>query len=64
MATALLALGLVLGVEGLILALVPDRLEALLDTLRAMPVEARRLAGLLALAVGIGLVVLARSLGA
>lgn len=64
MSTALLALGLVLCVEGAILALLPDRLEALLETLRAMPVEARRLAGLLALVVGLGLVLSARGLAA
>ncbi len=63
-ATALLALGLVLCAEGLILALAPARLESLLDALRAMPVEARRLAGLLALVMGVGLVVAARGIGA
>ncbi len=64
MVTALWALGLVLTVEGLILALMPARLESLLDSLREMPVEARRLAGLLALVAGVGLVLLARQAGA
>lgn len=61
--TALLALGLVLCAEGLVLALAPARLENLLDALRAMTLEARRLAGLLALVVGLFLVVLARGMG-
>ncbi len=64
MATMLWALGLVLIAEGLVLALLPGRLEGLLDALRAMPPEARRLAGLLALVAGVGLTVLARRIGA
>lgn len=63
-AKILLALGLVLSVEGLVFALAPARLDQFLDALRQMPVEARRLAGLLALAVGVALIALARAAGA
>lgn len=64
MATALLALGLVLCVEGLVFALAPQRLEDLLEALRQMPVDLRRVIGLGALALGVALVWAAKSLGA
>lgn len=64
MATVLLAIGLVLCVEGLVFALAPSRLEEVLDILRNMPAETRRLIGLTALAIGVVLVWLAKSLGA
>ncbi|MBV1903071.1 MAG: DUF2065 domain-containing protein [Marinosulfonomonas sp.] len=63
MATIILAVGLVLCVEGLVFALAPSRLEDVLDALRKMPAETRRLIGLAALAVGVFLIWLARSLG-
>ncbi|TDL79839.1 DUF2065 domain-containing protein [Palleronia sediminis] len=62
MGWAATALGLVLLIEGLALALAPSRIEEVLDRLRAMPVEARRLIGLLALATGLALVLLGRAL--
>ena len=61
--TIILAVGLVLCVEGLVFALAPSRLEDVLDMLRNMPPETRRLIGLAALAVGFFLVWLARSIG-
>lgn len=64
MTTLILALGLVLCLEGLIFVLAPSRLEDLLEALRAMPVEARRLVGLIALVAGVFLIAAARSLGA
>lgn len=64
MATALLGLGLVLVVEGLIYAVAPRVVEDLLAALRAMPVESRRLVGLVALATGVTLVWMAKALGA
>ncbi len=64
MATILLAIGLVAIVEGLVFALAPSRLEDLMRVIADMPVETRRLLGLTALAVGVFLVTLARSLGA
>ncbi len=64
MATALLGLGLVLVVEGLVLALAPSRLEEILAMLARLPLETRRLLGLAAMTLGVLLVALARSLGA
>ncbi|MDJ0628691.1 MAG: DUF2065 domain-containing protein [Rhodobacter sp.] len=64
MATILLALGLVLCVEGLVFALAPSRLEDAMEALRNIPADTRRLIGLAALAVGVLLVWLAKSLGA
>jgi uncharacterized protein YjeT (DUF2065 family) len=62
--TILLAIGLVCIVEGLVFALAPSRLEDLLAVLRDIPVEGRRLIGLIALILGVILVSLAKSLGA
>ncbi len=64
MATILLALGLVLCVEGLVFALAPSRLEDLLDALRQIPVDARRMIGLAALAIGVTLIWIAKTWGA
>lgn len=64
MATALLALGLVLVVEGLVWALAPRAVEDMLAMLRAMSPDMRRLIGLAALAAGVALVGMARALGA
>ncbi|MGY6411158.1 MAG: DUF2065 domain-containing protein [Alkalilacustris sp.] len=63
MSWVLLAIGLVLVVEGLVFALAPSRLEEMLALIARMPVETRRLIGLLALTVGVGLVWAARALG-
>jgi len=56
-----LALGLVLCLEGLAIALAPSRIEDVLDFLARMPLDQRRLLGLGALALGVVLVWLARS---
>ncbi|SEN08154.1 hypothetical protein SAMN04488012_105186 [Palleronia salina] len=64
MATILLAIGLVLIIEGLVFALAPSRLEDLLAALKQMPIETRRLVGFGALTLGVILVAWARSLGA
>ena len=63
-AVTLLAIGLVLIVEGLVYAMAPSLIEDLLDMLRALPLETRRMMGLAALAAGVALVWLAKSLGA
>ncbi|MBE2276375.1 MAG: DUF2065 family protein [Rhodobacteraceae bacterium] len=63
MTWAVLALGLVLVVEGLVLALAPARLEEVLRLLVALGAERRRLLGLLTLALGVALIALARALG-
>jgi len=60
--TTLLALGLVLIVEGLVYALAPSLVEQLLEALRALPVAMRRNLGLAALAIGVILVWAAKSL--
>ena len=59
----LLALGLVLVVEGLVFALAPSRLEEMLALIARMPVETRRLIGLTALAMGVLLIWIARAIG-
>ena len=61
---ALLAIGLVLIVEGLVYALAPSLIEDLLDRLRTLPLETRRTMGLVALAAGVLLVWLAKTFGA
>ncbi len=61
-AMILLGLGLVLTLEGLVLALAPSRLEAALAFLLRLPVETRRRLGLLALALGVVVIWLAKGL--
>lgn len=64
MAEIILALGLVLVVEGLVYVLAPSLVERLLEMLRALPEEQRRTAGMAALALGVALIWLAHQLGA
>jgi uncharacterized protein len=56
-----LALGLVLALEGLVLALAPRRIEDALRFLASLPADQRRLIGLCAVAVGILVIALAKS---
>lgn len=56
----LLGLGLVLVFEGLVLALLPNRLEELIRLVGELPVDTRRLMGLAAVAAGVFLVWLTR----
>ncbi len=56
----LTGLGLVAVIEGLVLALAPLRFEDLLEALRQVPVQTRRNLGLIAVAIGVALVWLAR----
>ena len=63
LALLLLAVGLVLSLEGLVLALAPSRIDELLDLIRRMPVETRRNLGLGAVALGLALIWLATGLG-
>lgn len=63
MGIAILAIGLVLIVEGLVYALAPSLFEDMLVALRALTLEQRRMIGLAALALGVALVWLAASLG-
>ena len=56
----LLGLGFVAIVEGLFLALAPGRLGSVLDAVRALGPDRLRTVGLAAVALGVGLVWLAR----
>lgn len=60
MSFVLLAIGLVLAVEGLVLALAPRRIEDALRLILSLGVDRRRMIGLGALALGVLLVWLAR----
>ena len=62
MTWALLGLGLVLVIEGLALALAPSRVEQVLALLVSLGRDRRRLAGLVSVALGTGLIWLARHL--
>jgi uncharacterized protein YjeT (DUF2065 family) len=57
----LLALGFVAIVEGLVLALAPSHLRAVLELIQQMEPERRRVFGLLAVTVGVALVWVARA---
>ena len=57
-----LAIGLVLAVEGLVLALAPSRITDLLAMILRLPVETRRTLGLAGMALGAALIWLARAL--
>jgi uncharacterized protein YjeT (DUF2065 family) len=56
MSFVVLAIGLVLAVEGLVLALAPRRMEDALRLILTLGEDRRRLIGLAGLAVGVGLV--------
>ncbi|MGI9391055.1 MAG: DUF2065 domain-containing protein [Boseongicola sp.] len=58
----LLGLGLVLVFEGLVFALAPSRLEELVRIIAEMPLETRRAFGLVAVAIGVILVWIARAI--
>ena len=62
LALILLGIGMVLTVEGLVLALAPTRIEQMLDLLRAMSPDTRRGLGLGALALGVAIIWLAQRL--
>lgn len=64
MELVLLALGLVLILEGLVYALAPSLIEDLLAALRALSMEARRLIGLFCIVIGLIFVWCAHMLGA
>lgn len=63
-ATIILSIGLVLIIEGLVLALAPSRIEDIIAFLASLPVETRRVIGFIALLFGVVLMALARGLGA
>ena len=53
MSQIVLALGLVLAVEGLVLALAPRRIEDALRLIASLGLDQRRMIGLIALALGV-----------
>jgi hypothetical protein len=57
---ALLGLGFVAVLEGLLVALAPDRVERLLEAFRAIGPDRLRPLGLVSVALGVGLIWLAR----
>ncbi len=63
METILLGIGLVFVLEGLVLALAPSRIDEILELLRQMSVETRRLLGMLGVTTGAILLLLAGWLG-
>lgn len=63
MTLVLLAIGLVLVLEGLALALAPSRIEDLLAFFAGLSRDQRRLMGLVAMALGVALIAFARALG-
>jgi uncharacterized protein YjeT (DUF2065 family) len=58
-----LGFGLVLVIEGLVFALAPSRLDDLVAAMAALTKDQRRVIGLVAVALGVGLVWLARAIG-
>ncbi|PZX47305.1 hypothetical protein LY56_00602 [Roseinatronobacter thiooxidans] len=56
--TLVLALGLVLVFEGLVFVLAPRRIEDILRMLASLPIDARRMIGMVALVLGAVLVTL------
>jgi len=63
MAWIALGLGLVLVIEGLVFALAPSRLDEIVEMMAKLTPEQRRGMGVAAVAVGVGLVWLAKTLG-
>ena len=63
MSWLLLGFGLVLMIEGLVYALAPWLVEDLLEALRQLPLDQRRIVGFLTLALGVVAVLAAVSLG-
>jgi len=59
--TLLAAFGLMLFFEGLVFALAPFRLQDLVEAIRDIPPERRRLIGLVAMVIGVIIVWLAQS---
>jgi uncharacterized protein YjeT (DUF2065 family) len=56
----LLAFGLVLVIEGALYALAPERMKRLLEAMQTQPADRLRIAGLVAAAIGVALMWLAR----
>ena len=63
-ANILLAIGLVLIIEGLVYALAPSLVEDLLEALKNLSLEMRRTFGFLVLVLGVCFLLAARTMGA
>ncbi|WP_293448980.1 DUF2065 domain-containing protein [Planktotalea sp.] len=63
-ANILLAIGLVMIIEGLVYALAPSLVEDLLEALRNLSLEMRRTFGLLVMVLGVCFLFAARALSA
>jgi len=63
-ANLLLAIGLVCIIEGLVYALAPSLVEDLLEALKQMSLEMRRVFGFLVIVLGVCFLLAARALGA
>ena len=61
MSDFLTALGLVFVIEGLLYAFVPGHLKAVMTLMQSTPEDSLRMGGLIATAVGVALVWVARS---
>ncbi len=59
--TVIQGIALVLIIEGLAYALAPSLIERMLEALRAMPIDMRRMVGLSALATGVAMLWLAQA---
>lgn len=55
------ALGLVLVIEGLLLALIPDALRRMVVAVTAQPADALRIGGVISAIIGVAIVWLVRS---
>ncbi len=58
-----LGFGLVLVIEGLVFALAPSRIDSILEMMASLSHEHRRMIGLIAVATGVALVWIGRSIG-
>jgi uncharacterized protein len=58
-----LGLGLVLVIEGLVFALAPSRIDEIVELMASIGRDRRRVIGLVAMALGVGLVWLGKTLG-
>jgi len=56
-----MALGLVLVIEGLFYALVPGHLKRMLDTMRTLSDDQMRVGGIMAMSLGVAIVWVARA---
>lgn len=61
MSLLVLSLGMVLVVEGLVFALAPNRIEEALKLIASLKPEFRRISGLVAVAIGVTLVWIAKT---